>query len=169
MRRYLLLIGIVAAERLAELVVSKRNLAWSRGQGGKEFGAEHYPVMVALHTGLLAGAAAEVLLLRRKFAPRIGWPALIVVAAAQGLRWWCITTLGKQWNTRVVVIPGAKRITGGPYGVVPHPNYVAVIAEGAALPLVHNAWITSLVFSVSNAALLRTRIKVENAALESLT
>jgi methyltransferase len=94
---------------------------------------------------------------------------LVIVVAAQGLRWWCIATLGRQWNTRVVVIPGAPRITSGPYRFVSHPNYVAVVAEGIALPLVHTAWITALVFSVLNAALLRTRIKVENAALASLT
>ena len=87
---------------------------------------------------------------------------LAVVIAAQGLRWWCITTLGHQWNTRVVVIPGAPRVTGGPYRMIPHPNYVAVVVEGIALPLVHSAWITALVFTVCNAALLRTRIKVEN-------
>jgi methyltransferase len=94
---------------------------------------------------------------------------LVIVVAAQGLRWWCIATLGRQWNTRVVVIPGAPRITSGPYRFVSHPNYVAVVAEGVALPLVHTAWITALLFSVLNAALLRTRIKVENAALASLT
>jgi len=94
---------------------------------------------------------------------------LAVVVAAQVLRWWCITTLNHQWNTRVIVIPGADRITGGPYRIVPHPNYVAVIAEGIALPLVHTGWLTALVFTVLNAILLRTRIKVENAALASLT
>jgi methyltransferase len=85
------------------------------------------------------------------------------------LRWWCIATLGQQWNTRVVVVPGAARVAGGPYRFLSHPNYVAVVAEGAALPLVHTAWITALVFSVLNAALLRTRLKVENAALASLS
>ncbi len=69
----------------------------------------------------------------------------------------------------MVVVPGAGRVTEGPYRVVPHPNYVAVVAEGVALPLVHTGWITALVFSVLNAALLRTRIRVENAALASLT
>jgi methyltransferase len=76
--------------------------------------------------------------------------------------------LSYQWNTRVIVIPGAERVTGGPYRFLPHPNYVAVIAEGIALPLVHTAWITALVFTILNAALLRTRIHVENAALASL-
>ena len=84
------------------------------------------------------------------------------------LRWWCITTLGQQWNTRVVVIPGAARVDGGPYRFFSHPNYVAVVAEGIALPLVHTAWITALVFTVLNAALLGVRIATENAALATL-
>ena len=166
--RYALLIGAVAAERVAELVVSQRNLSWSRARGGREFGARHYPAMVVLHTGLLAGCLVEVGVLRRRFVGRLGWPMLGVVLAAQGLRWWCIGTLGRQWNTRVVVVPGAGRVTGGPYRVVPHPNYVAVVAEGVALPLVNSAWITALVFSALNAVLLRERIRVENRALASL-
>lgn len=164
MRAYIALILLVAVERVAELVVSKRNLEWSKANGGREFGAGHYPVMVALHTGLLAGAVLEARMRKRWI-----WPAFWVVLAAQALRWWCITTLGKQWNTRVVVVPGAPRIVGGPYRLVPHPNYVAVILEGAALPLVGGAWITAGVFSVANALLLRTRIRVENDALRSLS
>ena len=166
---YVLLIAAVAVERVAELVVSQRNLRWSRTQGGVEFGAGHYPAMVALHTGLLVGCLAEVYLLHRPFLPWLGWPMLAVVIAAQALRWWCITTLGRQWNTRVVVIPDAPRVTGGPYRLIPHPNYVAVIAEGIALPLVHTAWITALVFTVFNAALLSARLSTENAALARLS
>ena len=165
---YVLLIAAVAGERVAELVVSNRNLAWSRTRGGIELGAGHYPVMVVLHTGLLVGCLAEVIWLHRPFLPALGWPMLVIVVAAQVLRWWCITTLGRQWNTRVVVVPGAPRVSGGPYRVIPHPNYVAVIAEGVALPLVHTAWITALVFTVLNAALLTTRITTENNALARL-
>jgi methyltransferase len=163
---YGLLIAAVAVERIAELVVSQRNLSWSRARGGVEFGARHYPVMVALHTGLLAGAVVEAAY--RPFLPALGWPMLAVVLGAQGLRWWCITTLGHQWNTRVVVIPDAVRVTGGPYRFFSHPNYVAVVVEGIALPLVHTAWITAVVFTVLNAFVLRTRIGVENAALARL-
>jgi len=165
---YLLLIAAVGAERVAELSVSRRNLAWSRQRGGVEVGAGHYPAMVALHTGLLAGCLAEVYLLDRPFLAWLGWPMLAIVIAAQALRWWCIVTLGRQWNTRVVVIPGAPRVTGGPYRYLRHPNYVAVIAEGVALPLVHTAWLTALVFTVLNAALLATRISAEDAALARL-
>ena len=166
---YLLLIAAVACERVAELVITRRNLAWSRARGGVEFGAGHYPAMVVLHTGLLVGCVAEVIWLDRPFLPVLGWPMLVIVLAAQGLRWWCIATLGRQWNTRVVVVPGAPRVIGGPYRYLPHPNYVAVIAEGVALPLVHTAWVTALVFTVLNAVLRRTRINTENRARASLT
>ncbi|GAC1654474.1 MAG: isoprenylcysteine carboxyl methyltransferase family protein [Mycobacterium sp.] len=164
---YVLLIAAVAIERVAELVVSQRNLSWSRERGGVEFGARHYPAMVALHTGLLAGCVAEAWY--RPFLPALGWPMLAVVFAAQGLRWWCITTLGRQWNTRVVVIPDAARVTGGPYRFLSHPNYVAVVIEGIALPLVHTAWMTAAAFTVLNAVVLHTRIGVENSALARLT
>lgn len=163
------LIVAVAVERLAELVVSKRNLAWSRQRGGLEVGTGHYPAMVVLHVGLLVGCLVEPMVADRPFIPSLGWPMLAVVLAAQVLRWWCITTLGQQWNTRVVIVPGAGRVASGPYRLFSHPNYVAVIIEGIALPLVHSAWGTALVFTVLNLALLRTRINVENAALASLT
>lgn len=166
-KRFTALIVLVAAERVLELVVSKRNLKWSIAQGGKEFGAGHYPVMVALHSGLLLGAVLEAR--RRRPRPVLGAIMLAVVLAAQALRWWCITTLGRQWNTRVVVVPGAARVADGPYRMLPHPNYVAVVTEGAALPLAGGAWLTALVFTVANAVLLRTRIRVENQALQGLT
>lgn len=166
-KRFTALIVLVAAERVLELVVSKRNLKWSIAQGGKEYGAGHYPVMVALHSGLLLGAVLEAR--RRRPRPVLGAIMLAVVLAAQALRWWCITTLGRQWNTRVVVVPGAARVADGPYRMLPHPNYVAVVTEGAALPLAGGAWLTALVFTVANAVLLRTRIRVENEALQGLT
>jgi methyltransferase len=165
---FALLVSAVALERLAELVVARRNERWSRARGAVETGAGHYPVMVVLHTGLLAGALLEVWLADRPFVPALGWPMFVLVLASQGLRWWCITTLGRQWNTRILVVPGLARVTGGPYRVLPHPNYVAVVVEGAALPLVHTAWITALAFTLLNAVLLRARITAEDAALRQL-
>jgi methyltransferase len=90
---------------------------------------------------------------------------ITVVVLAQALRWWCITVLGPRWNTRVVVVPGLPLVEGGPYRWLRHPNYVAVVLEGIALPLVHSAWITAVVFTVANAMLLRVRISSENAAM----
>ena len=165
---YTVLVGLVALERLAELVVSNRNLRWSRRRGGVEIGAGHYPAMVTLHSVLLLGCLAEVWLLDRPFQPALGWPMLALVLAAQALRWWCIRTLGPQWNTRIVVVPGAGRISSGPYRYLAHPNYVAVVLEGLALPLVHTAWLTAVTFSALNAVLLSVRIRSESAALTML-
>ena len=166
---YAALIAAVAVERLAELVISQRNCAWSRWNGATEFGAGHYPAVVGLHIGLLAGCLVEVMELHRPFIPWLGWSMLAVVVAAQMLRWWCVTTLGPQWNTRIIVIPGARRVTAGPYQWITHPNYVAVVFEGIALPLVHSAWITALVFTIMNAFLLHARIKVEDYALADMS
>ncbi len=162
---YYLLVLAVGIERLVELVVSKRNAQWSFDQGAKEFGRSHYPVMVVLHTALLVGCIVETAALHRPFIAWLGWPMLAVVAASQGLRWWCITTLGHRWNTRVIVLPQAPLVREGPYRWLHHPNYVAVVAEGFALPLVHTAWLTAAIFTLANAMLLRVRLQVENSAL----
>lgn len=165
---FTLLVVAVGLERLAELVVSKRNAAWSLARGGVESGQRHYVVMVVLHTGLLIGMLAEVWLRRPEFVPALGWTMLALVLAAQALRWWCIATLGRQWNTRVIVVPGLPRVTDGPYRLLSHPNYVAVVIEGFALPLVHSAWITAAAFTTCNAVLLAVRIKVEDRALDTM-
>ena len=163
------LVALVGLERVAELVVSVRNARWSLARGGVESGRGHYPVMVLLHTGLLVGALVEVWWRRPDFYPWLGFPALALVLAAQALRWWCIGTLGRQWNTRVIVVPGLGAVRGGPYRWLPHPNYVAVAVEGLALPLVHTAWITALVFTVLDTVLLRVRLRAEDDALRALT
>jgi methyltransferase len=97
-----------------------------------------------------------------------GWAALAIVIASQSLRWWCIATLGRQWNTRVIVVPGLPLVSRGPYRLLRHPNYVAVVLEGAALPLVHSAWATAAMFTILNAALLARRIQVEERALATV-
>jgi methyltransferase len=162
---YTLFVLAVGAERIVELAVSKRNLAWAFRHGGREYGRGHYPAMVVLHFGLLAGCIAEVWLLDRPFLPVLGAAMVALVLAAQTLRWWCITTLGHRWNTLIVVVPGLPLVDRGPYRWLRHPNYVAVVIEGVALPMVHTAWITAVTFTVANAFLLRVRIRAEEAAL----
>jgi methyltransferase len=166
---YFVLIALVAVERVIELVVSTRHSRWSLAHGGIETGQGHYPFMVVLHTGLLIGCVVEVVVADRPFIAWLGIPMLLLVIAAQALRWWCIATLGRQWTTRVIVVPGLSRVHRGPYRFLRHPNYVAVVVEGFALPLVHSAWVTALTFTVLNAFLLRARLRAENAALRSLT
>ncbi|WP_338785073.1 isoprenylcysteine carboxylmethyltransferase family protein [Streptomyces sp. DG1A-41] len=165
---FTVLVLAVGLERVAELAVSHRNAAWSLARGGVESGRGHYPFMVVLHTGLLVGALVEVWVRRPDVVPVPAWSMLALVVFAQGLRWWCIATLGRQWNTRVIVVPGAARVTGGPYRWITHPNYVAVVVEGLALPLVQSAWITAAVFTALNGLLLATRVRAEDAALTRL-
>jgi methyltransferase len=165
---FVVVVAATALERLLELVVSARNARWSFARGAVESGRGHFPAMVALHTGLLVACVVEVVVADRPFVPALGWPALVVVVASQALRWWCITTLGPRWNTRVVVVPGLPLVRRGPYRFLAHPNYVAVVAEGLALPLVHSAWVTAVGFTVLNAVLLlRFRIPAEERALEA--
>lgn len=162
-------VAVTAAERLVELVVSARHARWAFASGGVERGRGHFPAMVALHTALLVAPVVEVVAADRPFLPWLGWPALVAVVAAQGLRWWCIATLGRQWNTRVIVVPGAPLVARGPYARLAHPNYVAVVLEGVALPLVHTAWVTALAFTLLNAVLLvGFRIPAEERALADL-
>ncbi len=163
-----LLIALVAIERVAELIVSNRHAAWAFARDGVEYGKGHYPSMVVLHSALLVGALLEAWLSGRDFISLLGWTMLALVALAQALRWWCILTLGNSWNTRVIVTPGVPLVTRGPYRWIPHPNYVAVVIEGFALPLVHTSWITAVIFTVLNAWLLTVRIRSENAALETV-
>lgn len=169
---YAALILATGAERIFELVISKRNAAAAFARGGIEYGQGHFPAMVALHTGFLLACLAEVFLLDRPFIPWLGWPMLAIALLCQAGRYWVIWALAEQWNTRVIVVPGAGRVEKrGPYRFawLRHPNYVIVAIEGIALPLVHSAWITALVFTVLNAILLLGfRIPTENKALRQL-
>jgi len=163
------LVAATAAERGAELVLSARHARWAFARGGVERGRGHFPPMVALHTALLVAPVVEVVVADRPFLPWLAWPAVAAVLAAQALRWWCIATLGRQWNTRVIVVPGLPLVARGPYRWLRHPNYVAVALEGLALPLVHTAWVTALAFTVLNAVLLLgARIPTEERALAEL-
>ncbi len=159
------LIVLVALQRLAELVISKRNTARLLSRGAREAGASHYPWMVALHSGFLLAAPLEVWLLSRPFVPALAAVALALSLSAGLLRLWVIRTLAGRWTTRVIVLPGAEPVTSGPYRFLRHPNYLAVVTEIATLPLVHTAWLTALLASLGNALVLRQRIRVEERAL----
>jgi len=163
---YVALVAATGVERLVELVVSARNARWSFARGGVESGRGHFPPMVALHTGLLVACVVEAVVAQRPFVAWLGGPMLALVLASQVLRWWCVASLGPRWNTRVLVVPGLPSVTRGPYRWLRHPNYVAVVVEGVALPLVHTCWVTAAVFTVLNAVLLlRFRIPAEERAL----
>ncbi|HZA52002.1 MAG TPA: isoprenylcysteine carboxyl methyltransferase family protein [Myxococcaceae bacterium] len=162
---YLAFLAVLALERVLELAISRRNTSRALAAGGREFGRRHYRVMAAFHTAFLIACAGEVLLLKRPFPGALGLAAFCGALFAQGLRYWAIATLGDRWNVRVIVWPDSAPVTHGPYRWIRHPNYVAVIAEMALVPLIHGAYWTALAFSAGNAALLWVRIRVEEQAL----
>ncbi len=162
---YFALLALLAAERLYELRISRRNAERALARGAVEAGRAHFAWMRALHAGFLAACALEVALLARPFDARLGLPMLALALAAQALRYWAIATLGARWNVRVIVTPGEPVVTSGPYRWLRHPNYAAVVLEGFAIPLIHSALLTALAFSALNAWLLRVRIRVEERAL----
>lgn len=159
------LVIAVAAERIYELRRAGKNAQAAFAQGGQETGQRHYKVMQLMHTAFLVAMPLEVWLLHRPFIPALGVTALVLVAGTMATRYWIVHTLGERWNTRIIVVPGWTPATAGPYRFVRHPNYVIVVVELAALPLVHTAYITAAVFSVANLALLYVRIRAEEAAL----
>ena len=163
---YAAFVLLFAGERIAELVVSERHARAMMKEGAFEHGRDHYPFMVVLHTGLLVGCLVEPFALDRPFIAALGIPMIVVALLAQALRWWSIRSLGVRWSTRVIVPIAGERVVRGPYRFFPHPNYVAVVAEGIALPLIHSAWITALSFTLMNALLLWVRIRVEDRAMD---
>ncbi len=158
---FLLLVGV---ERVVELLLSRRNARIAFSRGGVESGADHFRWMAVLHALFLPACAVEAYV--GASAPTVVGPvALVLAVGAQGLRWWAILSLGWRWNVRVIVAPGEPPVRRGPYRFVRHPNYIAVILDMLAIPLVHGAWLTALVFSLLNAWVLRVRIRDEERAL----
>jgi methyltransferase len=163
-----LAVALVAMQRLLELVLARRNERRARARGAIEWGQSHYPFIVALHSLWLVSTLVEGALRGPEVSPY--WPVpLALFLLVQPLRYWAIFSLGESWNTKILVVPGAKPIRRGPYRYLNHPNYVVVVVEILAFPLIFGAWVTALVFTALNAALLFVRIREENRALAELS
>ncbi len=163
-----LAVVLVAIQRLFELVLARRNERRARARGAVERGQGHYLLIVALHTLWLISTLVEGLL-RGPELPAF-WPVpLALFLLVQPLRYWTIFSLGERWNTKILVLPGEKPVSRGPYRYINHPNYVVVVVEILTFPLIFGAWITALVFTVLNAAILSVRIREENRALSEFS
>lgn len=159
-----LLLAFITVQRVLELRVARSNERWARAHGAVEYGREHYPLFFVLHPAWMLCTYLE----GRRAQGRVNLAALLLFALAQPLRYWVIRTLGRYWNTRILIVPGGKRITGGPFRYVKHPNYAVVALELAAAPLAVGAWRTALAFTALNAVLLLgVRIPAEERALNA--
>ena len=157
------ILAFVTLQRLGELVLAQRNTTALLARGAYEASPGHYPLIVAVHVGWLAALWW--------FAPGqpVAWIWLAIFVPLQLGRVWVIATLGSRWTTRIIVLPGAPLVTGGPFRFVSHPNYLVVAGELIALPLAFGLVEVAVVFTVLNALVLAIRIRAENAALSETT
>ncbi len=161
-------VALIAAQRLLELYFSREHENVLRAKGAYERGAAHYPLIVALHAAWPLAMLLEGWLRGAELSPL--WPLWVALfLGGQALRYWAILSLGERWTTRVMVLPGALLVRSGPYKFLPHPNYLAVVLEIFAAPLVFGAWITAGVFTLLNAGVLLVRIRAEELALREVS
>ena len=163
---FVVIVLALVLQRLLELRLSRHHEADILARGGREHGADQFGWMKALHTAWFIAMLTEVLLLDRPFIPWLFAMACVVFIIGQALRYAAILTLGPRWTVRVMTLPDEPLVTRGIYRHVRHPNYAGVILEVAAVPLLHTAYLTSLVFTLTNAALIAVRIRTEERALE---
>ena len=165
---FIIVITIVIIQRLAELMIARRNEHWMRSQGAFEAGARHYPLMVMMHATFFLSLFMEVSIVDRTLSPF--WTVLLTVfLIAQVARVWCLVSLGKFWNTKIMILPGAEVVKKGPYRFLRHPNYVIVTTELLVLPLLFGAYFTAIIFSLLNLWMLSVRIPTEEKALMEAT
>ena len=157
----IVVLGLVTVQRLAELVIARRNTTRLKARGAQEVGAGHYPFVVALHAAWLVGLWG--LAWNRPIS--LVWLGVFLVL--QALRVWVLVTLGERWTTRIIVLPGAPLVAKGPYRLLSHPNYAVVIGEIAVLPIAFGLFYFAAIFSVLNAAVLWVRIRAEGRALSA--
>ncbi|MBG1232276.1 isoprenylcysteine carboxyl methyltransferase family protein [Aestuariivirga litoralis] len=155
----IIILSLVAVQRLLELVLARRNTAKLLASGAHEVGATHYPLIVGFHAAWLLG----LFWLAR--GAEVDWFIIAGFVILQGLRLWVLATLGERWTTRILIVPGEKLVARGPYRFFSHPNYAVVAAEIFILPLAFGLYGYAIVGGLINLAILRLRISVENRAL----
>ena len=165
---FYLILSIVIIQRLLELVIAKRNEKNMRAQGAYEVGGSHYPLMILLHVSFFVSLLIEVSMFNLSPSP-LFLLFLVMFLCVQGLRVWCLTSLGSFWNTKIIILPGANVVTKGPYKYLRHPNYLVVSIEIALLPLMFQAYFTAICFTILNAIMLSIRIPTEEQALKEAT
>ncbi|WP_210367817.1 isoprenylcysteine carboxylmethyltransferase family protein [Bacillus sp. REN3] len=160
--------GFIIFQRIVELKIAKRNEKWMKNKGAIELGQGHYPAMVMIHTAFFISYISEVILLDKTLTRY--WPWLMMVfLLTQAMRVWSLMSLGRFWNTKIIILPGANVVKKGPYRMIKHPNYLIVTVELIIIPLMFNAFFTFVLFTILNILILSIRIPAEEKALKQLT
>ena len=164
MKLFLLFLAFLIFQRISELLLAGKNEIAVRKMGAVEYDRSGYRAIVLMHAAFFLSLVSEYILLGRTLNEH--WPVLITIfVLTQALRYWSILSLGKFWNTKILVVPGTRAVTRGPYKYVRHPNYLAVVIEIAVIPLIFSCYLTSVLFTVLNLVALRRRIRIEESAL----
>lgn len=164
---FYVILAFVIVQRLVELLIAKRNEKSMRAKGAYEVGASHYPFMILLHTSFFISLIIEVIYF--KFIVIPDFVLLAFFGLLQLLRVWCLVSLGTFWNTKIIILPGANVVAKGPYAYIRHPNYLVVCLEILVLPLMFQAYITAICFTILNFIILSVRIPMEENALKEAT
>lgn len=165
---FLIFLSIIILQRLFELIVARRNEKWMKEQGAVEYGQEHYPIMVMMHSLFFAAFCMEVIVFKKHISPV--WPMLLsIFIATQAIRIWALSSLGKYWNTKIIVLPSTTIVKKGPYKYLRHPNYTIVILEILVIPMLFQAYWTAVIFTILNVWMLSVRIPLEEKALMNET
>ena len=165
---FISIVGFVIIQRIVELFVARSNERWIRSQGGYEVGANHYPYMVGIHIGFFISLIIEFIVFDRIFSS-LSYFLFIIFVILQLMRVWVIASLGRFWNTKILVLPGANVVKKGPFRFLRHPNYVVVSLEILVIRLMFGAYFTALLFALLNLFILTVRIPMEEAALREVT
>ena len=161
---FTLFLSFVITQRLAELFIARKNEEWMLRKGAKEYFPDHYKFIVMLHITFLVSFVSEVIIFQHSLSPI--WPGLLILFGfTQLLRVWAIASLGRFWNTKIIILPKANIVMKGPYKFIRHPNYLIVGLEILLIPLLFQAYFTAIVFTILNAVVLSIRIPLEEKAL----
>lgn len=165
---FLIFLVFIISQRFAELFMAKSNECWMKERGAREYGRGHYRFMVLIHVGFFIFLIVETLMAGRPLNPY--WPFFLTLFILVQLgRVWVISSLGRFWNTKIIVLPGAKTVKKGPFKYIKHPNYLIVTIELLVIPLLFQAYITASVFFILNQVILMVRIPIEERALRENT
>jgi len=161
---FIIFITVVIVQRISELILAKNNEQYLKSNGAIEYDKKGYKYIVLMHNVFFISVITEFLSLERHLNEY--WKVLIIIfICMQMLRYWAIFSLGKRWNTKILVLPNTEPIRSGLYKYLKHPNYIAVIIEIGVIPLLFSCYYTAIVFSILNLIVLKRRIRIEEEAL----
>lgn len=161
------LLILIIFQRLIELRIAKRNEKWMKERGGIEKGEKHYKLFILLHTLFFFSIIFEAMLYD---APELtlNYVLFTIFILTQLVRIWCIRTLGRFWNTKIIISTAFSLVKEGPYKYLKHPNYIIVGIELFVIPLLFGAYLTAIVFPLLHILILTIRIPYEEKALAEI-